>query len=59
MDSKTALACALRDALNHAGNNLPMEVEQRCRRVLDLHGACPSLQELRKQRHDQSNPCDI
>lgn len=57
--AKAALAASLTEVLNLAGHHLPLEVEQRTRRVLDLHGSAASLRQGCKGGQGHEPLCDI
>ena len=57
--AKAALAQALTEVMNLAGHHLPIEVEQRTRRVLDLHGSSASLRDACKGARGPEAVCDI
>ena len=57
--AKVALAEALTEVMNLVGQHLPLEVEQRTRRVLDLHGSAASLRGACRTSRGQAAICDI
>lgn len=56
---KAALARALTEVMNLAGHHLPIEVEQRTRRVLDLYGSAASLRDACKSNRGPEAVCDV